>query len=102
MLGHVDQRLDVFVQESETKIQGYAHQVEKLFNHDACDVRQQRKQTNHFSRAERESMYVNIWKKKKPIKIFIEKLRVRKKHKRLNNNDIMRARVRIMRELTCK
>jgi hypothetical protein len=36
------------VQDPQSEIQGYAHQIEELFNHDARDVRQQWKKTNQF------------------------------------------------------
>lgn len=54
VLGLVHQPLDVLVQHPQSEVQGYAHQIEELLDHDARDVRQRRKQANQFCRAERE------------------------------------------------
>lgn len=54
----VHQCLDVVVQDPEPEIQGYAHQVEKLLDHDACDVRQRRKQADQLGRRKREPIKI--------------------------------------------
>lgn len=54
VLGLVHQPLDVLVQHPQPEVQGHAHEIEELLDHDARDVRQRRKQANQFCRTERE------------------------------------------------